>query len=231
MKRMCECGIGGKPCEIEYGFCHCRCGRKTEIAKQTDKRNGWVKGEPRRFIRGHYVRRIRPPEERFWSHVNKNGPMPSPEAVAVWQEIAGQCCWIYGKDAEKRIPVWVAGAQVPPHRAAWYLETGRWPTPLCLHKCDRTACVRFSHLFEGTHEVNTKDMLDKKRDRMIGERSSFAKLTWERVRRIRRDCAPWVRHPRRRGTILLVKRLARRFGVTVFTIYRILKNEIWRETR
>ena len=39
--------------DVEYGFCHCGCGRKTPIATKTEKRYGAVKGEPRRFIKGH----------------------------------------------------------------------------------------------------------------------------------------------------------------------------------
>ncbi|MGA7770456.1 MAG: hypothetical protein WCA27_30005 [Candidatus Sulfotelmatobacter sp.] len=44
-----------------------------------------------RFIRGHQAQ---PPPlaERFWAKVNKNGPMPSAEAIAVHPEITGQPC-------------------------------------------------------------------------------------------------------------------------------------------
>lgn len=38
---------------IEYGKCHCGCGEKTNIAKQTDKRSKCTKGQPLKFIRGH----------------------------------------------------------------------------------------------------------------------------------------------------------------------------------
>ena len=34
-------------------FCECGCGEKTELAKTTSKRDGWVKGKPLRFVRGH----------------------------------------------------------------------------------------------------------------------------------------------------------------------------------
>ena len=42
--------------EVEYGYCFCGCGMKTTIAKQTDKRHGRIKGEPMKFIRGHYAK-------------------------------------------------------------------------------------------------------------------------------------------------------------------------------
>jgi len=226
---LCECGFGGKPCDIEYGFCHCRCGGKTNLAKYTDRKRGIVKGEPLRFIAHHHARtQFGPSVERFWKKVDKHGPLPSAEALAVHREIAGTRCWIYASTAKRgRGTIELDHRTVSAHRAAWYLATGRWPKPCCLHKCDRPGCVRFSHLFEGTQQDNIDDMHAKKRDRRVGERNYMAKLTWADVREIRRIGAPCVRHPRRKGTILLKKRLARRFGTTTDHIDRILSNELW----
>lgn len=41
---------------IPYGYCHCHCGcgQKTQIAKQTRAARGWIRGEPKRFVAGHY---------------------------------------------------------------------------------------------------------------------------------------------------------------------------------
>ncbi len=39
--------------EISYGYCHCGCGGKTNIATQTRTELGWVEGEPFKFKRGH----------------------------------------------------------------------------------------------------------------------------------------------------------------------------------
>lgn len=36
---------------ISYGFCHCGCGNKTNLARQ--KRRGYAKGEPLLFVHGH----------------------------------------------------------------------------------------------------------------------------------------------------------------------------------
>ena len=41
---------------IEYGHCHCGCGQRTALAKYDDKRYGYIKGKPRRFIQHHQVR-------------------------------------------------------------------------------------------------------------------------------------------------------------------------------
>lgn len=35
------------------GLCECGCGQKTSLASQTDRRRGYVKGEPMRFMVGH----------------------------------------------------------------------------------------------------------------------------------------------------------------------------------
>jgi hypothetical protein len=43
-------------------LCECGCGKPAPIAKETSKRNGHVKGEPNRFIRGHQGRiHLEPP--------------------------------------------------------------------------------------------------------------------------------------------------------------------------
>ena len=41
------------PTEIPYGYCHCGCGQKTSISTFNDSRNGYKKGEPKKFIRFH----------------------------------------------------------------------------------------------------------------------------------------------------------------------------------
>jgi hypothetical protein len=103
--------------------------------------------------------------ERFWTKVNKNGPMPSAEAVALYPEIAGQRCWIYGTtNAKRRGRVWLSrGRKRNASAVAWYLATAKWPTQHCLHKCDVGFCVRFSHLFEGTYGDNLRDAYAKGR--------------------------------------------------------------------
>jgi hypothetical protein len=215
-------------------LCQCGCGGEAPIAPQTSKRFGWVKGEPMRYIVGHYARTLsRPLAERFWAMVDKNGPLPSAEAVAVHPEIKGERCWIYGKLGAKHRSIRLEARprrQVPVYHVAWYLQTGKWPEPQCLHKCDRGGCVRPSHLFEGTQQDNVRDMIKKHRDRIVGSRNLRAKFTDEDIREIRRIGAPCVRHPRKRGTTLLVKRLAERKGATTDHIWAILRNKIWKRS-
>lgn len=39
--------------DIPYGYCHCGCGEKTNLAPYSSKRIGWIKGEPLRYINFH----------------------------------------------------------------------------------------------------------------------------------------------------------------------------------
>ncbi len=38
------------------GLCECGCGEKTLISQKTDNKLGYIKGKPRRFLRGHNQR-------------------------------------------------------------------------------------------------------------------------------------------------------------------------------
>jgi len=42
---------------IPVGFCQCGCGRKTIVARQNSLKNGWVKGQPHAYVRGHSSRK------------------------------------------------------------------------------------------------------------------------------------------------------------------------------
>jgi len=43
----------GSMSEIPNGFCQCGCGGKTSISTRNRKEWGWVKGEPKKYIKGH----------------------------------------------------------------------------------------------------------------------------------------------------------------------------------
>jgi HNH endonuclease len=55
-----RCSVCASPgCEIPQGQCHCGCGEAAPIAKKTAAKYGHVKGEPVRYINGHYQRSTR----------------------------------------------------------------------------------------------------------------------------------------------------------------------------
>lgn len=60
--------------DIDCGICQCGCGQRAPIAKTTDRTKGWIKGQPLRFIRGHYRPPIRhglrhTPEYYAWNNM------------------------------------------------------------------------------------------------------------------------------------------------------------------
>jgi hypothetical protein len=58
------------------------------------------------------------------------------------------------------------GKMMNASRAAWIATYGNIPKGmLVLHHCDNRACCNVDHLFLGTHKDNTRDMVQKKRDR------------------------------------------------------------------
>ena len=97
----------------------------------------------------------RPLIERFWSYVDKHGPYDKGNL--------GRCWYWTGALGRDRGYMRIAGVKRPASHVAWFLRTGQWPTQLMLHKCDVPVCVRFSHLFQGTHKDNSQDMAKKGR--------------------------------------------------------------------
>lgn len=94
-------------------------------------------------------RRRRPVSERFWAKVQKT-----------------QGCWLWTgalKDGYGKFGL-RAGLVVFAHRWAYEqcvgeIRGGLW----ILHHCDNRACVRPDHLYAGTAEQNTADMLTRDR--------------------------------------------------------------------
>src|SRR5712664_1832690 len=123
------------------------------------------------------------PIERFWMKVDKDGPIPK------LQPSLGQCwLWIGGYNNKGYPTFYYEGSPVYAHRFAWFLKTGRWPKNNSLHKCDTPLCIRWSHLFDGTHKENTQDMIRKGRARyvgLLGSRNGASKLTEDKVREIK----------------------------------------------
>jgi len=42
--------------KISFGYCQCGCGEPAPVSDKTDRKYGWVKGQPKRYIRGHVAR-------------------------------------------------------------------------------------------------------------------------------------------------------------------------------
>ena len=138
--------------------------------------------------------------------------------MRVHPEIKGTRCWVwYGevatKGTERRSLFNVENKRkVYAHRVAWFIETGKWPEPCACHKCDNPECVRFSHLFEGTHLENMQDMSAK-------GRSGNSKLTPKEVGDIRKRLTS--------GETII--KVAMKYSVSPSTVYMINRGEIWKQ--
>lgn len=138
-------------------LCECGCGKPTNPADKNHAKNGYVKGEPMRFLRGHYLKlnplqkrgTFPPIEERFWPNVKKT------DGCWYWTgSVAGNG---YGA-------IFYNGKQEGAHRIAWILANGPIPKGLLIrHKCDNPLCVRLDHLEIGTVADNARDMVQRGR--------------------------------------------------------------------
>ena len=52
-KSLLESGPAEEVGEIPYGYCHCGCGEKTNLAKKTENKRGNVKGKPYKYVYNH----------------------------------------------------------------------------------------------------------------------------------------------------------------------------------
>ena len=107
------------------------------------------------------------------------------------------------------------------HRVAYKLVHGEIPAGMdVLHSCDNRACVNPEHLSLGDHKKNMRDKMERGRHVVLsGEENGNVRLTWVKVRRIRRL----------RDTGLTYRELAAQFKVDFTTIAQIVTRKTWRE--
>jgi len=48
-----HCQYCASNCPVEYGYCHCGCGRRTNLCPRSDRPRQWIKGNPQKFFKGH----------------------------------------------------------------------------------------------------------------------------------------------------------------------------------
>lgn len=140
-------------------------------------------------------------EAHFWSKVDKSGNC--------WEWMAGKTSGGYGV-------FWMNLRQNLAHRVAMAFSGGNVPDDLCVcHACDNRGCVNPDHLFIGTHQDNTRDMVVKGRAPIrFGENSGTARLSDSDVLSIRSD--------NRVHSVI-----ASDYGVVQSTITRIKNRKRW----
>lgn len=194
--------------DISYGYCHCGCGGKTNIATKNHTRSGYIKGQPYRFLPNHHSRIDL--ALRFWAKVDIKG------ATDCWE-------WTACKDGHGYGQIGYQGTYVKAPRISWLLHFGPIPegegyhgTCVC-HECDNPGCVNPNHLFLGTNQDNVDDKKQKGRDgRSPGEKNGMVKLTAEQVKEIRAI-----------GSSMLQRQIAARYGVEQTSISMILRRKRW----
>ena len=126
-------------------------------------------------------------EEAFWAKVNRRGRlMPGMKTRChEWTAYTNRKGYGTLKVGGRRGKLWLA------HRFARYLATGKIPKKCVLHRCDNSACVRNSHLFDGTKAQNNADMMRKGRFRYVlpdvrGEKHGNARFKDTEIARMRK---------------------------------------------
>lgn len=146
--------------------------------------------------------------ERFWSKTKRVG------ACLEWiGSLDGRGYGKFVTFAEGKHKYHIAS------RIAWELTNGETNKQVC-HKCDNTKCVAPSHLFIGSKSDNMRDMVSKGRNQYrAGENNPRAKLTLIQVEEIRSL----------RRNKMSPKILAKRFGISVKTVYNLcdLNQKCW----
>lgn len=147
--------------DVPYGYCACDCGEKTNLSSVTQRRSGWVAGEPMFFILGHSVRgrKLSPPPETRYEELS--------DGCWEWQgPLKGNGYGLVIRKAEKMPSVYA-------HRFFYEHFVGPIPEDLDLdHLCRNHGCVNPSHLEPVTRAVNVR-------------RGDAAKLTESQARKVK----------------------------------------------
>lgn len=157
---------------------------------------------------------------RFWSKVDKKGPMISCRLGQCWIWTGAPDKDGYGRMRRSKTTIG-RGAHIRAHRVSWVIAHGRLPVLQVLHRCDNPACVRPSHLFLGTAADNDADR-DAKGRQAQGESHGRAKVDWDAVCEIRRAYAA--------GEATQTE-LASKFGLNQPSISRIILYQGWKARR
>ena len=166
-----------------------------------------------------YKQRFSTPEDRFWTRVDKNGPIC---------ERLGTRCWVWTGGAFRNGKglwgaFWYKGKNISVARAVLTFMNGDLPDGIfALHHCDNGLCCNPDHLFLGTPQDNMDDKTTKKRNNVPrGEDSPHHKLTAEQVEFIRSTYKPY--DPQHSQFAI-----AKALGVSRGAIEGILRKDNWK---
>jgi len=134
-------------------------------------------------------------------------------------------CWLWSGWHDRKNGygrVFQNNREVKAHRASFAAFCGPVNDKWVLHKCDVRACVNPDHLYLGTRDENTEDMMRRGRACLTGapkgEANSQSKLTDEMVSEIR--LSPESSYA-----------LASRLPVTPSMVRRIRRGQAWKHVK
>jgi hypothetical protein len=139
-------------------LCQCGCGKPAPIARQTDRKMGYIRGEPLRFRQGH--------GRRGWLGHNRLSPVD--------YVIDDNGCWIWQLHTSRGYGRTKMGGRTQnAHRAYYELAVEPIPAGWHLdHLCRVTLCVNPDHMEPVTPRENQR-------------RSRNTKITWAIASEIR----------------------------------------------
>lgn len=161
----------------------------------------------------HYGPRLMMPDA-FWARVDRRGP------DECWMWHGATISAGYGSFRWTR-------QHHTAHRFAYELANGPIAEGLLVcHRCDVPGCCNPSHLFAGTYQDNSTDMVRKgrygpRRNWLQGSQIKTAKLTEAQVVDIKSALQDNVTQTQ----------LARQYGVSVTVIHNIAHGKIWRHVQ
>lgn len=190
-------------------YCECGCGQPAPIAKVTDRQRGWTRGMPLRFIQGHRSRIQVYQRASLADRFRKFVEPRDPDECWLWQGKLDDDGYGHINFDSKRM-----GA----HRVAYELLVGPIGEGMLIcHSCDNRACCNPAHLFRGTPDDNSKDMVSKGRS-ACGSKQARAKLSEADIPVIRELCANGA----------LFADVAAIYGVSNTAIISIVRRRTWK---
>jgi hypothetical protein len=142
---------------------------------------------------------------RFWSKVNIT------DLFDCWN-------WNSTKNKQGYGHITIENKTIKAHRFSYFINFGTIPDNLCvLHHCNNPSCVNPAHLYLGTTQDNTNDMLNANRQAK-GEKNGNAKLTEKQVIEIIELLKTDIKQ----------SKIAKKFSVTQTPIFYIKKGHTWK---
>lgn len=93
--------------------------------------------------------------------------------------------WSAGTDDNGYGQIRIEGKTVRSPRVAFFLRNGRMPNH-ALHKCDNPICCNPDHIYDGDHQQNMRDMVERKRVKTVRGQDHYATtLTDQKVMKMK----------------------------------------------